>query len=55
MFFRLDIKTYPIKFSLKMFICRGYNGRGANDVSVICNGWNIHERKWLVVECNALR
>jgi hypothetical protein len=31
----------PIAQSLiwKMFICKGYNRRGADDVSVIYNGW----------------
>jgi hypothetical protein len=28
-----------MKFSLKVFICKGYNGRGVDDVNVICNEW----------------
>jgi hypothetical protein len=38
-FLRLDRKTYCMKFNLKVFICRRYNGREAYDVSVIYNGW----------------
>jgi len=38
-FLKLDRKTYHIELSLKMFICKKYNGRGATDVNVICNGW----------------
>jgi hypothetical protein len=43
-----------MELNLKMFICQGYTGRGANDMNVNCNGWK-QEEKWLVVEGNALR
>jgi hypothetical protein len=38
-FWKLDKKTYHTKFNLKMFICKGYNGRGVDNVNVIYNGW----------------
>jgi hypothetical protein len=34
---RLRDLSHEVQF--EMFICRGYNGREANEVNVICNRW----------------
>jgi len=38
-FLRINRNIYHIELSLKVFICKKYNGMGADDVNVICNGW----------------
>ncbi len=37
-FLGFNRKTYHMKFSFKMLICR-HKIKGGNDVNVVCNGW----------------